>query len=243
MDPVAPQTKRGARTERQTAVRRHDDPHEIARQLVDAKMQQRRGAERLHDLDAARRVAVRRHELDVVWTDAKHDVADRDVHPGLCVQIDDSCRRLKAQPARFQGEHPWPQVHRRRSEERRHRQVRGPVEQLHRRSDLLDRAGAHDGDPRAERHRLLLIVRHVDHRRAQPAVQQRELRAGARAQQRIEIGQRLVEQEPFRLADDRPAKRHPLPLAAGQLRRLAIEQRREPQGGSRLSDASGDHRR
>ena len=58
--------------------------------------------------------------------------------------------------------------------------VRRAAEQLQRRPDLLDRPVAHDRDASAERHRLLLIVRDVDHRRAEPAVQQRQLGARLR---------------------------------------------------------------
>ncbi len=44
------------------------------------------------------------------------------------------------------------------------------------------------------------------------------------AQLRVEIGKRLVEEEELRLAHDRPPDRHSLPLAAGKLLRLAVEQ-------------------
>ncbi len=45
------------------------------------------------------------------------------------------------------------------------------------------------------------------------------------AQLGVEIRKRLVHEERLRLADDRAAKRDPLPLTTGQLSRLAIEQR------------------
>ena len=43
------------------------------------------------------------------------------------------------------------------------------------------------------------------------------------AQLRIKVGQRLVEQEDFRLPDKRPAHGNPLPLAARQLRRFPVQ--------------------
>ena len=44
-----------------------------------------------------------------------------------------------------------------------------------------------------------------------------DLRAGLHAQFRVEVGQRLVEQEDLRLAHDGAAHRHTLALAARQL--------------------------
>ena len=45
----------------------------------------------------------------------------------------------------------------------------------------------------------------------------------------VEVGQRLVEQEHLRIAHDRPAHRHALALAAGELARVAVEQVAEAQ--------------
>jgi hypothetical protein len=67
-------------------------------------------------------------------------------------------------------------------------------------------------------------VRHVDDGRAEPLVQPRHLEPHLRAQRRVEIGQRLVEQEHLGLAHDRAADRDALALAAGQRARLAIQQ-------------------
>ena len=50
-------------------------------------------------------------------------------------------------------------------------------------------------------------------------------RAHVHAKLRVEIGQRLVHQECRGLAHHRAAERHALPLAAGELRRPALEQR------------------
>ena len=73
---------------------------------------------------------------------------------------------------------------------------------------------AHDGDTAAQRHRFFLIVRHVDNRDAQQAVKPAQLRARLRAERRIEIGERLVQEKRIRLADDGAAQRDTLPLAA-----------------------------
>jgi hypothetical protein len=51
----------------------------------------------------------------------------------------------------------------------------------------------------------------------------RDLGAHLHAQLRVEVRQRLVHQERLRVAHDRAAHRHALALAAGQVRRLALE--------------------
>ncbi len=78
-------------------------------------------------------------------------------------------------------------------------------------------------DAAAERHRLGLIVGDVDGRGRERALQLRDLGPHLHAKLGVEVGQRLVHQEGPRLAHDRPAHRHPLPLAAGQLPRLALK--------------------
>ena len=108
------------------------------------------------------------------------------------------------------------EVHRRRADERGHEQVARAVEEVLRRVDLLQHAVAHDGHPLAERHRLDLVVRHVDGRDPEPLVQPRELGAHRDAQLGVEVRQRLVHQERLRLAHDRAAHRHALALAARQ---------------------------
>ena len=61
------------------------------------------------------------------------------------------------------------------------------------------------------RHRLDLIMRHVDRRRPQPGLQRGDVRPRLHPQLRIQIRQRLIHQEHRRL-HDRLTHRHPLPL-------------------------------
>ncbi len=58
-------------------------------------------------------------------------------------------------------------------------------------------------------------------------VQRLQLDAHLHAQLRVEVRQRLVEEEHRRLADDRAAHRDALALAAGERARLAVEKRAE----------------
>ena len=52
----------------------------------------------------------------------------------------------------------------------------------------------------------------------------RDLGARLDAELGVEVGERLVHEEHRGLADDRPAERDALALAAGQLLRLAVEE-------------------
>ena len=95
---------------------------------------------------------------------------------------------------------------------------------LGRRADLDDVPLDHDGDAARHRHRLGLVVGDVDEGGLQLAMQLGEFGAHMHPQLGVEIGQRLVEQKPERLAHDGASDRDALPLAAGQLSRLAPEQ-------------------
>ena len=96
--------------------------------------------------------------------------------------------------------------------------LRGLVEPL-RHVDLDDPAVAHHRDTVTQRHRLGLVVRDVDAGDGEPSVQLRQRRAHADAELGVEVRQWLVHQKGLRLADDRPAHRHALPLPAGEVAR------------------------
>ena len=131
-------------------------------------------------------------------------------------------------------------VHRRRAEETRDEHARRTAIDLERRADLRDPAVVHDADAVAERHRLDLVVGDVDHRRFEPAMELRDLLAGRGAQARVEVRERLVEEEDLGIAHDGAAERDALALAAGERMRAAIEQLREPERGGDVLDALVD---
>ena len=66
-------------------------------------------------------------------------------------------------------------------------------------------------------HGFDLVVRHVDHGRAAVLVQPPSSHAHLPAQRRVEVRQRLVEEEHFGLAHDGPADGDPLALPAREL--------------------------
>ena len=132
------------------------------------------------------------------------------------------------------------QVHRRAAHERRDERVGRAVVDVVGGADLLHFAVGHHAQPVAERHRLDLVVGDVDRRDGQFAVQPLQVAADLVAQLRVEIRQRLVEQERLRLAHQRAAHRDPLTLTAGELAGLAVEQLVDLQQLGRLADPPVD---
>ena len=116
------------------------------------------------------------------------------------------------------------EVHGGRADERCDEFVVRPGIKLQRRADLRDDAAIEHDDAVGQRHRLDLVVGDVDHGGPERLVELGQFDAHLHAQQGVEVGQRLVEQENFRLAGQRPADGDALALAAGQLRRFAVHQ-------------------
>ena len=102
--------------------------------------------------------------------------------------------------------------------------VSGLAKTCRRRADLHDLALAEHGHAVGDGHRLLLVVGDVDRRHAEGGVQALELDAGLEAKLGVEVGERLVEQEEPRLADDGAGEGDALLLAAGELAGAAGEQ-------------------
>ena len=70
--------------------------------------------------------------------------------------------------------------------------VAGSIVDLERSAELLDPPLAHDDDAVGHRHRLGLVVRHVDEGRLQPLVQPLELGAHVDPELGVEARERLV---------------------------------------------------
>ena len=111
------------------------------------------------------------------------------------------------------------------------------VVDLKRCSDLLDSPSAQDDDAVGQGHGLHLIVGDVDHCAADLPVEGGKLLARGDAQLRIQVRQRLVEQEDLGIADDRAADRDTLALTARESLRLAVEIVGEPQHLGGAADA------
>ncbi len=83
-------------------------------------------------------------------------------------------------------------------------------------------AFVHHRDRVRQGERLALVVSDVHGRDPELPLQALQLEAHALAQLRVEVGERLVEQEQLRLHDERPREREALLLPAGELGRLAV---------------------
>ena len=154
------------------------------------------------------------------------------------------CERLVAEtadePAVVPLEAGLDEIHRGAADEARDEEVRRASVQLLRGGDLLQDALAKHGDTVAHRHCLDLVVGDVDRRGVDLPLDAGDLRAHLDSELRVEIRERLVHQERLRVADDRSAHRHPLPLAARELARLLVEQLHDPEHAGDLLDAPPD---
>ena len=200
-------------------------------------VRERVGPQLLDQLDGPREERVRR----VAGGEVLGPDADDDVPAGVHLPrrvADDAAvpERHLACP----GALPRQEVHRRRADEPGDEPRGRVLVDLHRRADLLGAPGVHHDHPVRERHRLDLVVRHVEARGAELPVQLLDLEAHLHAELRVEVRQRLVEQEHLRLADDRAAHRDALALAARELAGLALEQRTELEDAGRALHAGLD---
>jgi hypothetical protein len=115
------------------------------------------------------------------------------------------------------------QVHRGEPMKPGHEQVDRLVVELQRGVDLLQHAEVHHRDPVAHRHRLDLVVGHVDRGDAEVGLELGDVGAGRHPHLRVEVRQRLVHAEHLRGAHDRAAHRHPLPLTTESAFGLRLE--------------------
>jgi hypothetical protein len=106
--------------------------------------------------------------------------------------------------------------------------------------NIPNAAVAENDDALAEGVRFAAVVRDVDHRHSQVFLQANDFAAKLFCQFVVEMRERFVEEQDFRTADERAAQGSALPLPAGKLPRLAVEQigQAEPFGG--LDDAAFD---
>ena len=80
----------------------------------------------------------------------------------------------------------------------------------------------------------------MDRGHAKAFVKAPQLGAQLHPQLGVQVGERLVEQKGAWVANDRPPHRHPLPLTAGKLLRLAFEKLVEVENSRRLVDPLSD---
>ena len=115
------------------------------------------------------------------------------------------------------------EVHLRHADKAGDEDVRGMVEDLLRRGDLLDDAVLHDHDAIAEGHSLGLVVGNIDERALDLVAQLNELGTHLVAKLGVQVGQRLVHQEDLGITHDGAADSDTLTLAARKRPGLTVE--------------------
>src|SRR5262249_16467356 len=138
------------------------------------------------------------------------------------------------------GLHDLPFDEHRAADERSDELMRRPVVYLVRGRVLENLAALHDDDVVGDDERLLLIVGHVDRADAHLLDQLLELDAHLLAQLGVEVAERLVEQDETRLHRQAPRQRDALLLPAGELRRIAVLELRQPDQLERGEHAPAD---
>ena len=111
---------------------------------------------------------------------------------------------------------PRPRRHVAEAQETCHELGRRPRPQLLRRAVRLHPPAAQDDRAVGHAEGLLLVVRHVHHRDAQPLEDAAQLQRQPLAQCPVQRAHRLIEHQQPRRRCQRPRQRHPLLLAAGQ---------------------------
>ena len=127
-------------------------------------------------------------------------------------------------------------VHLGRADEARDEQVVGIIIQFQGCSDLFNNAIAQHNDLVGQRHRLDLVMRHIDDRRFQVLMQPGDFDAHMHAEFGIKVRQRYIEQKDLRVADDGATDGDALALAAGQVLGLAVQKRPEFQNAGGFRD-------
>ncbi len=196
---------------------------------IDRDLVQDVGAEDLAGVDLAEAAggagARDGRDREVLGADADEDAVGRGGgrHGGM------NLWRQRNGPAAAQagftiGRGPRQHVDRVGADELGHPEVARGLVEVERRAELDEAAVAHDRDPVGDGHRFFLVVGDEDHRRLDLAVDADQFGAHLAAEGRVEAGERFVEQEEVRAADERLGNGDALPLAARKLVDAAVEQ-------------------
>src|SRR5450759_611253 len=133
-----------------------------------------------------------------------------------------------------------PDVHRGGADEAGDEHVVGRVVHVARGADLLQDTVLEDRDAVTHGQGLGLVVRDVDGRDAEAALERRDLRAGLDTELGVEVRQRLVHEEHLGRTHDRAAHRDALTLATREGLRLAVQVLGEVEDLGGVLDARAD---
>ncbi|MNW53586.1 hypothetical protein D3C74_311510 [compost metagenome] len=210
---------------------------------LEGAVDERVGAELLDDVDLdGERVLVRlRGDLEGLGAEADRDLALvglGDLGDDLAVERDARRADLGCTVVHGEGR----EVHGGGADEAGDEHVGRGVVHVARRADLLQEAVLEDRDAVTHGEGLGLVVRDVDGRDAEAALERRDLRTGLDTELGVEVRQRLVHEEDLRLADDRAAHGDTLALTTREGLRLAVQVLGQVEDLRSLLDALADVR-
>ncbi len=157
--------------------------------------------------------------------------ADPDLFPRTSRRGGDEClnrseRRVEFEPVSRTRRDPHGTDIRQSDESRHEACLRIQVDRV-RVSHLLDPALVHHHDPVRDGERLVLVMGNVDRGDPEPLLHFPDFHPYLNPELRVQVGQRLVEEQNVRLGHDGPRQRDPLLLSARELTRLALLEPRE----------------
>src|SRR6187431_2539204 len=178
-------------------------------------------------------LAVGGSDDDVLGADADGDLAAVRAADRVAVERNDLGAELDAALGEVRRE----EVHGGGADEAGDEHVVRTLVQVTGRADLLEESVLEHRDAVAHRQRLGLVVRDVDGRDAEAALQRCDLGTRLDAELGVEVRQRLVHEEHLRLTHDRTTHGDALTLATGECLRLAGEVLLEVEELGGLEDA------
>ena len=206
------------------------------RRVVNIKIQEDFSAQKLTDIDLAleNRSALFRNGLLVQIRDMLGTNADGNslaiiaaVNDRLCLcgcqRNVNACNR-NACLAAVHLDNAVNKVHLRRSHEACNEEVAGIIIKVLRRVDLLNNAVLHYDDSGAQCHSLGLVMCYIDDRCAESLMELGDFGSHLNTELRVQVGERLVHQEYFRVTDNSTSHRDTLSLAAGKSLGLTVEE-------------------
>ena len=120
------------------------------------------------------------------------------------------------------------EVHGRFAYEAGDKEIGGVAKYLSGCADLIDEPLVHHGDAVRQGHGLFLIMGYIDHGVAELNVKALEIGPHVSPLSRVEVRDRLIQQEDTGFARERPGNSHQLLLTTAQLLRLAIKELGDP---------------
>jgi hypothetical protein len=133
------------------------------------------------------------------------------------------------------------EIHNGRPDECGHKDIERPLINLHWRPQLLQLSLFQHGHSIPQHHCFFLVVRDIEHGGGEFLVEPSDFASHLDPKLCIQIGERLVKKKGPGPANHSSTQGHPLPFAAGELSRLALQDGLQLQRSSYLANPLGDN--